>query len=132
MLRISKLTDYGTVMLSFMAQNPGKAYNTAELAHALGVSSTTASKVMKQLARHQLVQSLRGARGGYLLARLPGDISVAEVIEAMEGPIGITECVLDAGLCARENVCRARNNWQRLGMQVRQTLDKVSLADMAR
>lgn len=132
MLRISKLTDYGTVMLSFMAQNPAQAYNTAELARALGVSVATASKVMKQLARHRLVQSLRGARGGYLLARVPGEISVAEVIEAMEGPIGITECALDADLCARGSVCRARNNWQRLGMEVRHTLDKVSLADMAR
>lgn len=132
MLRLSKLTDYGTVIMSFMASSPGQAYSAAEVAQTVGVGVSTASKVLKMLAREDLVQSIRGTHGGYRLARTPGEISVAEVVEAMEGPIGITECGLVAGLCAREEDCGVRGNWQRLGLAIRRTLDGVTLADMAR
>ena len=132
MLRLSKLTDYGTAILSFMARNPEQSYSAAEVAQTVGVGVSTASNILKMVARKDLVQSIRGTHGGYRLARAPDEISLAEVVEAMEGPIGITECGRRAGLCAREDGCRVRGNWQRLGLAIRRTLDGVSLADMAR
>jgi FeS assembly SUF system regulator len=132
MFRLSKLTDYGTVILSYMATAPERTCSAADAAEAVGISAATASKVLKLLARHALLQSTRGSRGGYLLARSPENISVAEVVEAMEGPIGITECSAASGLCVREGGCRVRDNWQQLNQVIRQTLGGVSLADMVR
>lgn len=130
MLRLNKLTDYSTVIMSYMARKPGDIYSVAQTATALGITAPTASKILKRLARRGLVQSLRGAKGGYLLARSPEQISIAEVIDAMEGPLSVTECVVAKDLCAREASCSIRNNWRQLNQVIRQTLDQVSLADM--
>ncbi len=82
------------------------------------------------LARQNLLQSLRGAKGGYLLARPPGEISIAQVLNAMEGPTGITECSIAAGLCAQEGWCSIRANWQRINQVILRALNDVTLADM--
>lgn len=132
MLRLSKLTDYGTVIMSYMARQPDAVFSVAEVAAFVGVTSATASKILKTLARRDLVQSRRGARGGYVLSRPPGQISIAEVIDALEGPLGLTECSVAAGLCAQEQRCRIRGQWQRINQVIRDTLDKVTLSDMNR
>ena len=132
MLRLSKLTDYSTVIMSYMAREPGDIYSVAQMAAALGMATPTASKIMKMLARRGLVQSLRGTKGGYLLARPPDQISIAEVIDAMEGTLGVTECSMRKGLCAREAGCSIRNNWRDINRVIRQKLDQVTLADMNR
>ncbi|CAG4882467.1 Iron-sulfur cluster regulator IscR [Georgfuchsia toluolica] len=132
MLRLSKLTDYSTVILSYMAKKPEDIYSVARMAAALGIAAPSASKILKILARRGLVQSRRGTNGGYLLARPPEQISIAEVIDAMEGPLGVTECVVGKDLCAREAGCSIRNNWRQLNNVIRQTLDGVTLADMNR
>lgn len=132
MFRLGKLTDYGTVILSYMATTPRRTCSAADAAEAVGIGVATASKVLKRLARHELLHSTRGSRGGYLLARSPENISMAEVVEAMEGPIGITECSGATGYCAREEGCRVRDNWRRVNQVIRQTLVGVSLADMTR
>ena len=132
MLRLSKLADYGTVMLSFMARQPERTYSASELADEVGIGMPTASKVLKQLARGSLVQSLRGTHGGYLLARRPEAIALTEVIEALDGPISVTECGIGTGVCRSETSCRLRGNWRRLGRVIRQTLSEVSVADFAR
>lgn len=131
MLRLSKLTDYGTVIMTHMARQPARVYSAAELAAAVGVAVPTAGKILKTLARGKLVRSLRGARGGYLLARPPGEISIAEVIDALEGPVGVTECSAATGLCAQEASCSLRGNWQRVNEVVRRALGRFTLADMA-
>ena len=130
MLRLSKLTDYGTVIMTHMAREPGRIYSASEAAAAIGVAVPTASKILKMLARQNLLQSLRGAKGGYLLARPPGEISIAQVLNAMEGPTGITECSIAAGLCAQEGWCSIRANWQRINQVILRALNDVTLADM--
>jgi FeS assembly SUF system regulator len=131
MLRLSKLTDYGVVITTHMARKPGRTFAAAELAAASGVSLPTASKILKTLVRGALLRSVRGARGGYQLARPATAISIAQVIDAMEGPIGITECSARAGLCAQEGSCAVRGHWQLIDRAIRSTLDGMSLADMA-
>ena len=131
MLRLSKLTDYGTVVMTHMARQPARVYSAAEVATAIGVTAPTASKILKTLARENLLQSLRGAHGGYLLSRPPDEISIAEVIDAMEGPVGVTECSAAVGLCAQEGSCSLRANWQRVNQVIRRVLSDLTLADMA-
>lgn len=131
MLRLSKLTDYGTVIMTHMARDPVRTYNAAELAAAIGVALPTAAKILKTLVKGGLLVSVRGAKGGYLLSRSPGDISIARIIEAMEGPIGMTECGVTAGLCAQEGYCSIRANWQRINQVIRFALDHMTLAQMA-
>lgn len=130
MLRLSKLTDYGTVIMSHMARRPTSLHSAGEIATALGVTMPTSAKVLKMLARHELLQSVRGARGGYRLARPPECISIAEVIDALEGPFGMTECSVVVGLCAQEGSCPIRANWQQVNQLIRRSLTQVTLADM--
>ncbi len=133
MLRISKLSDYGTIMLAFMAERPKDLHSAAELAEALQLGPATVSKILKALAKNSLLIAYRGASGGYALARPPEAITLAEVIDALEEqPFGLTECSSHEGNCAQEVSCVMRANWVRINDIVRQALEGVSLADMIR
>ena len=131
MLKMGKLTDYATVIMSYLAQNPGTVHAASELALVVGISSPTALKVLKTLARAGLLQSQRGTKGGYQLTRPASQISVADILQAMEGPIGLTECGSSPGACVRESRCGVRTNWQRISQAVGEALARVSLAEMA-
>jgi FeS assembly SUF system regulator len=131
MLRLSKLTDYATVVMAQIAREPERIHAAAELAAAIGVAAPTVSKVLKMLTGGHLLQSVRGPKGGYMLSRPAAQISVAEVIDAMEGPIGVTECSAIAGLCAQEGSCSVRGNWQGINRVIHNALDAVTLADLA-
>lgn len=130
MLRLSKLTDYGTVVMTYLAREPGRVHNAAEIAQRVGVALPTVSKVLKLLAKQYLVASHRGTKGGYMLARPPARITVAEVIDAMEGRIAMTECSSAPGLCEQEVGCSIRANWLRINQAIRTALEAVTLADM--
>lgn len=133
MLRISKLTDYGTLVMSQLARFPERRFSASDLAVALGLGVPTVSKVLKILAHHQLVQGVRGFRGGYSLTRPPGRITVAEMVDALEEqPFGLTECTTSPGACDFENACRTRSSWQEISMIVRRALEDVTLADLVR
>ena len=130
MLRISKLTDYGTVVMMHLARSPEQAFSAADLAQRLGLALPITSKVLKALSRHALLTSRRGAHGGYTLSRPATAIAMADIIDALEGqPFGITECSAGAGLCEREIACQTRPNWQRINSVLRRALEDVSLAD---
>jgi FeS assembly SUF system regulator len=131
MLRLGKLTDYGTVAMTHIAREPGRVHAAAELAKEIGVALPTASKILKTLGRAGLLRSVRGPKGGYVLARPAGEISVAELIDALEGPVGLTECSVIAGLCALEASCSVRANWQRINGVVRDALGRMTLAELA-
>lgn len=131
MLRISKLTDYATVVLAELSEAPGSCRSAALLAEATRLEPPTVAKVLKTLARAGLVESVRGVNGGYRLRTAPDDVSVASIIRAMEGPIALTECGLEPGLCAREQECSLRGNWRRIGETVEQALEALSLADLS-
>jgi FeS assembly SUF system regulator len=132
MLRLSKLTDYGTVIMAYMALEQDRVFAATELAAATGVAAPTASKILKMLAGRGLLQSVRGAKGGYTLSRSAGEISIAQIIDAVEGPIAMTECSAVAGMCAQEGACSIRGNWQRVNLVILQALDQITLADMTR
>ena len=131
MLRISKIIDYGTLVLTHMAGAPDRVFSAADLAATLGLGQPTVSKVLKLLGQHELVKSSRGAHGGYMLGRPAGTISIAHIIDALEDqPFGLTECTSMPGACSVEAGCHIRTNWQRINSIIRHTLEDVSVADM--
>lgn len=131
MLKLSKLSDYATVLVTTMAVEPTRTHAAQELAARGHVSAPTAAKLLKLLAKAGLVESVRGAHGGYRLSREPQLITVAEVISAVEGPIAITECSNHHGTCSIESSCSTRANWRLINRAIRQALEAVSLAQMA-
>ena len=110
MLRVTKLTDYASVVLTVLASEPDAVLSATGLAERAGLEPPTVAKVLKPLAQAGLVEAFRGASGGYRLARMPADISLIEIVEAMEGPLGMTECSVHAGACGIERSCSARAN----------------------
>ncbi|HEX6203707.1 MAG TPA: SUF system Fe-S cluster assembly regulator [Thermoanaerobaculia bacterium] len=133
MIRITKTTDYGIVLLTHMAESPERRFNAPELAHEAQLPLPMVSKILKTLAREGLLASHRGASGGSARARAPEEIPVSEVIAALEGPIAITECIDDTpGECMQEAVCPLRSNWQLINGAIRQALDGIRLSHMAR
>jgi FeS assembly SUF system regulator len=133
MLRISKLTDYAIVVSTHLGSVAG-AIAVSDLALATQIPQPTVSKVLKALARAGVVVSHRGAHGGYRLARPPVEITVAEIIGALEGPISVTECADDSPehACEHEPRCEVRANWQRINAAVQGALAGITLLDMAR
>jgi FeS assembly SUF system regulator len=131
-LRISKLTDYGTVLLAHLATHQTTVLSAAEVAAATGIALPTVSKLLKSLARSGLVTSMRGVNGGYRLARPPQEISAADVIDALEGPVSITECSATDGDCEHESVCSVGSAWQRINVAIRRALEDVTLNDLVR
>jgi FeS assembly SUF system regulator len=132
MLRLSKLTDYGIVLMTAMAAESERLFSAPELSMSTSLEQPTVSKVLKILAKSGLIQSFRGAHGGYMIEGQPQQISVADVITAMEGPIGITECSVHEGLCAQEAVCALRSNWRRISSAIETALADVTLEEMTR
>jgi FeS assembly SUF system regulator len=132
MLRMSKLADYGTVLMAAMARDPDALHSATGLASKLGMGTATVSKILKTLVRESLVASTRGVHGGYRLLRSPSDISVAQVIRALDGPIGMTECSTTPGLCSQESRCTVRANWMRVNHVVLEVLNGITLDQLNR
>lgn len=129
MLRMSKLTDYGTLVLAQLASD-ATLRSAHQVADATRLSRATVSKLLKALVRAGLVVSVRGAQGGYALARPAEQISAAEIIDALEGPVAITECSSTASQCDLQSVCRVGHAWQRINLSIRSALSDVSLMDL--
>ena len=131
MLRISKMTDYAVVLATHLAVAEGP-HAARDLALHTQIPEPTASKVLKKLARAGVVTSQRGPRGGYALARPPERIGIHEVIQAIEGPIAVTECSdeTNESFCEYETNCGVRANWQRINHAIRHALENITLAEM--
>lgn len=129
MLRLSRMNDYAVVVLGQLASRPERPRSASEVAEATGLAASTVSQVLKALAHAGLVASVRGAHGGYTADRPPEDISVAEIVLAVDGPVALTACV-DGGDCAIEATCLLRGSWDRINNAVRDALEEVTLADM--
>jgi FeS assembly SUF system regulator len=133
MLRITRQTDYGIILLSEFAAGPeGSSVSARDLAGRTHLPLPMVGKILKALAQKGLLVSQRGARGGYSLARPPAQISLSEIIAALEGPIAMTECNIHLGGCNLEGICMARSNWQRINRAVDEALQGISLEDMTR
>lgn len=143
MLRMTRQADYGIVLLTYFAHHPpmvaanGRAshsgvYNARDLAAQVHLPEPMVGKILKLLGRAGLLVSTRGVKGGYRLARDPAEISVADIVQAIEGPIAITECTnLDAVNCSIAAMCAVKSNWQTINRVVRDALDRISLEQMA-
>ena len=132
MFRLSRLSDYGIVLMAHLAGlDRNDPHAAREVASAAGLPLPVASKLLKALTRKGLLVSHRGAKGGYTLARGPEEISTAQMITALEGPIGLTKCTVHPGECAQESNCHVREPWQRINDVVRTALSEVSPADLA-
>ncbi len=132
MLKLNRLTDYGVVVLTQLTRNPDDLRTAPQIARDTGVPLPTVAKILNALAHERLIPSHRGAAGGYTLNRPPEDISVAEIIQALEGPIALTACVDGAsGGCDVESLCPMRGNWDKVNKAIYGALSEVTLADMA-
>ncbi len=131
MLRISKLTDYATVVLASLALAPETQRTAAELASTTHVAAPTVSKLLKQLQRARLVTSVRGLKGGYRLARPAEAITAAQILDALEGPLALTACASGAHQCDLESTCRVGSAWQRVSLAIRGSLEQITLAELA-
>ena len=131
MLRIGKLTDYAVQIMSQLAKAKQELMSATLLADKLHLSVPTVSKILKMLAEGSLVTSVRGAEGGYLLAKPAAEISIADVINAMEGGVAMTECCGHASECIISPRCTMQDNWKKINNAVQAMLAQLSIVDMA-
>ena len=132
MIRLSRMADYGVVVMTCMAWRRHGTQTAHQVAEATSLPEATVSKLLKVFARDGLLESQRGAHGGYRLVRRPEEVSVAEIVTAVEGPIALTLCVDDhPGNCDVEALCPMRGGWNQINSALREALEGVSLAAMA-
>ena len=132
-MRLTSLADYAVVMLAAAARHPaGARLSATALSAETGVPLPTAQKLMGRLAAAGLLSSARGTGGGFVLARGADGISLAEIIEAVEGPIAMTNCIEGASHeCALEGSCRVKPHLNAANVAVRGALQNVSLASLS-
>jgi len=131
MFRISRITDYGIVIMAHLAgRTDDGAHNARELAERTQLPAPVVSKILKSLTRAGLLASIRGSKGGYRLAHPAAQISVVRMIAALEGPVAMTECVIHPGVCSQESSCGLQGPWQRINGAVQDALEKITLADL--
>ena len=131
MLRVTKLADYGIVMMTYFATHSGETHNARDIANFARLPLPVVSKILKLLSREGLLISHRGTKGGYGMAAHPKDITIASIIRALEGPIAVTECTdLIKGDCGLETGCPVRTNWHLINKAIYQALESITLAQM--
>jgi FeS assembly SUF system regulator len=131
MLRIGKLTDYATLILATLATDRTRLLTAGALSERTHIAAPTVAKLLKQMHRTGLVNSMRGTHGGYQLARDPEQISAAAILDALEGPFALTECSAGSGQCGIEHTCSVGRTWQRISVAIRRSLNEVTLAQLA-
>jgi FeS assembly SUF system regulator len=132
-VRLSHLADYAVVLMTAAARRPvGARLSATELSGDTGVPLPTTQKLMGQLAGAGLLTSVRGASGGFTLARTATEISLADIVEAVEGPIAMTVCSEGRTDCALDAHCRVKPHMGIVGNAVRGALGAVTLTELAR
>ena len=131
-MKINKLTDYSIVILTNLVAKDENAKHTAkELSEFSGIPLPTVTRILKMLSNKGILESQRGAQGGYELTKNSTEVSVAEVIEAMEGPIALTECASDDCGCAFEPSCAVGKPWEKINKAGYDVLQNISLSHMS-
>lgn len=130
MIILSKLADYGVIVATHLAAFPERQLTAAVVADDVRLPRATVAKILKALAHAGLVVATRGAAGGYRLARDPRSISVAQVVAAIDGDIGLTQCSVHVAECARTDYCPTRPHWAAINRAVEHALAAVSLDAM--
>jgi FeS assembly SUF system regulator len=130
MLRVTRLTDYATLLLTVLAAAPDAVFSATALAERTRLELTTVSKVLKLLAQADVVTSFRGVNGGYQLARAAAAINLFDVVQAIEGPLSLTECSNEHGRCEYQSSCGVSPHWRQINDIVSEALRQVSLAQL--
>lgn len=131
MIKLSKMTDYAVILLADMVNRNHELVNATTLAQATKLPEPTVSKILKALARYDIIASTRGANGGYALNRQPTEINMADIITALEGPISLTDCVEGKSAnCERANTCTMKGKWNPVNQAMQSALENVSLQQM--
>jgi len=130
MVRISKLTDYGVLVMSHLARTPQVTTSACELADKLSLPNPTVSKILKYLTQNGLLTSQRGPSGGYMLSRAPDRITLMEIIDALEGPLALTECSAKDSACVIEAECSMRNQWKGINRFIYDLLAQIDLVKL--
>lgn len=130
MLRISKLADYGCVIVRHISANPDQLASAAAVAKASYIARPTVMKILKLLVEAGLVKSTRGSQGGYYLAKPLAETSVAELIQAIDGQLALTECNLHQSGCVHESYCNLKSPWKKVNQRVLALLQETRLVDM--
>ena len=125
------MADYGTIVLTTMAKEPERTQSVAEIVSLTGLPVPSVSKLLKRFIGEGLVQSVRGAKGGYKLARSPDEISTAQIIKAIDGPLGMTQCCAGSGLCSHQRRCQVHGHWHRINRLMLEALEQLSLQQMS-
>ena len=131
MIKLNKITDYAVVILGLLSsRNPNK-FSTSKISSDTGLSIPTVAKVCKLLNNANLIQAGRGSRGGYFCKTSPSDISVAVIVEAIDGPIAITACIEESeDLCDTQSICLLSGNWNKANNAILDALKSVTLSDL--
>jgi len=131
-LRITKQSDYGILLMTLFAARPESGSHSArDLADETGLPLPMVGKILKLLVRDGLLSSQRGAKGGYRLSRPPAAITVEDIVRSLEGPIAITECSeTGPGGCRFTGACALQPNWMRINSALRRALQGITLLDM--
>lgn len=131
MLRLSRETDYSLLAIMYIAAQPeGRLTDRREIAAHYNIPPEFLGKVLQKLSRHGLVRSVRGVKGGYALARRPEEITLTDVVEAVDGPITLVDCQCDGRTCRQEALCTIQSTLAGVRQEIRSVLDNVSLHDM--
>jgi FeS assembly SUF system regulator len=132
MIKLNKMTDYAVVCLGMLARNPGHSMSATELSKETGLNLSTVQKLLKLLViKSELIIAQRGSQGGYILNKKSSDISVVQIIEALDGPISITACVDSSdNFCEVSNICFLGGKWNKVNEVIRTSLNDISLDDL--
>ncbi|MBF0179033.1 MAG: SUF system Fe-S cluster assembly regulator [Magnetococcales bacterium] len=130
MLTINRMTDYATLLMTRFADQPERVFTATEIANGIPLTATTIRKLLRMLAHHGVLISQKGRKGGFRLARPASEISLAQVMEAMEDPLALTYCGQHKAVCSLEHVCQMRPHWHKIGEQIHTLLANTSLSQL--
>ena len=132
MIKLSKMTDYAVVCLGMLARRPGSSMSATELSKETGLALYTVQKLLKLLvSKSDFIKANRGALGGYMLNRNSSEISVVEIIEALDGPITLTSCVdKSESFCEASDICFLGGKWNKINEIIRKSLNDISLKEL--
>jgi len=131
MLKLSKLTDYAVIVLGCLGGQNGKPVSASFVASQTKLPEPTVQKVLKLMAGAKIITAQRGASGGYIVPLSLGCISIADVVEAIEGPLELNPCTNDAEAdCALAKIYAPKNKWNKVNVAIKQTLDGIRVSDL--
>ncbi len=130
MIKLSRLSDYAITILCAIAAQPKGIFSASSLSDTTKISNSTVMKILKLLAKAQILSSARGAKGGYILVQEPNKLDILAIVRAIDGPVNITQCTdPNNDLCAYKASCLAAKGWIKINREIEKTLSKFTIND---